>query len=251
MERYQVILAYDGTQYLGYQRQENEANSGGYRTIQGVVEAALRRIGWLGGAILAAGRTDTGVHASGQVIAFDLEWKHTPDDLVAALNANLPIDVAAQSARLKKPDFHPRYDAIARRYCYRVFCQPVRNPMRERYCWRVWPPVELDRLHSTAAKLVGTHDFVAFGKPPRPEGTTIRTVFQAGWRIDDEDFEFGIQADAFLYRMVRRLVYAQILIGQNKWSPELMFPRPENMERRLIQGLAPPQGLVLAEVTYE
>ncbi len=129
MARYQVILAYDGADFFGFQRQ---ADGCGQRTVQGVVEQALRRIGWQGRAILFAGRTDVGVHASGQVIAFDLDWLHSTDALLAALNANLPADVAAQAAQLAADDFHPRYDARARCYRYRLFCQPRRDPLRER-----------------------------------------------------------------------------------------------------------------------
>jgi tRNA pseudouridine38-40 synthase len=130
MARYQVILAYDGTLFLGFQRQSRT------RTVQGVVEAALGALGWTGRTIYSAGRTDTGVHAAGQVIAFDLEWKHSTLDLRQALNANLPEDVAAREVREVPPDFHPRYGALSRRYQYRILCSDVRDPLRERYVWR-------------------------------------------------------------------------------------------------------------------
>ncbi len=116
MARYQVILAYDGTHFVGFQRQ------GRSRTVQGVVEAALRQLGWQGRAILSAGRTDTGVHAAGQVIAFDLDWTHPEKELGRAINANLPQDVAVRSVAPASPDFHPRFDATARRYRYHLFC---------------------------------------------------------------------------------------------------------------------------------
>ena len=110
MARYKVILAYDGTDFLGYQRQ------GKTRTVQLVVEAALVKLGWEGTTILTAGRTDSGVHASGQVVAFDLDWAHSTDDLVRALNANLPDDVAVKDGAQVVDDFHPRYDAVERTY---------------------------------------------------------------------------------------------------------------------------------------
>ena len=140
MARYQVILVYDGTEFFGFQRQARE------RTVQGIVEDALRQIGWHGRTILAAGRTDTGVHASGQVIAFDLDWAHSTDDLRNGLNANLPADVAVHQVILGRPDFHPRYDAIARRYRYQIYCQSHRDPLRERYAWRVWPALRCEEL---------------------------------------------------------------------------------------------------------
>ncbi|HZW05020.1 MAG TPA: tRNA pseudouridine synthase A, partial [Anaerolineaceae bacterium] len=122
MERYQVILAYDGTEFQGFQRQT------GTRTVQSEIETALRRLGWQGRSILSAGRTDTGVHAAGQVIAFDLDWTHSPETLGRAMNAFLPSDVAVKAVRATAPDFHPRFDAVARCYHYRIYCQPARDP---------------------------------------------------------------------------------------------------------------------------
>src|SRR3990172_8902187 len=176
MARYQVILAYDGTAYHGFQRQAQKL------TVQAVVEQALRQVGWQGRSILAAGRTDTGVHALGQVIAFDLEWKHLPQDLLAALNANLPADIAARSVSLAEDEFHPRYDAIARLYRYRIYCQPIRDPLLDRFAWRGWPAPEIELMQAAAELLIGPHDFAAFGHPPCRGGSTLRTVTVARWR---------------------------------------------------------------------
>lgn len=246
MVRYQVILAYDGTEFCGFQRQANA------RSVQGEVEAALLRIGWQGRSILAAGRTDTGVHASGQVIAFDLDWRHTPAELLAALNANLPSDVAARRVQEAKPGFHPRFDALSRRYRYQTFCQPVRDPLRERYAWRVWPPFDLARMQTAAAGLTGTHDFAAFGTPPRTGGSTIRTVAQAAWQpVPPDGWVFEITADAFLYRMVRHVVATLVAIGQGELPLDVIRASLSDHPQRLsLAGLAPAQGLALVEVTY-
>jgi tRNA pseudouridine38-40 synthase len=244
MARYQVILAYDGTQFQGFQRQAKA------RTVQGVVEAALRELGWAGQAILAAGRTDTGVHASGQVIAFDLEWGHTPQELCAALNAYLPEDVAAQTASLAEPDFHPRYGAIERTYRYRIYCQAVRHPLLERYAWRVWPSLDPERLQPAAETLLGTHDFAAFGSPPRAHGSTWRTVMRAQWHCAPPEFVFEVSADAFLYRMVRRLVSVQVEIGQGRCEVDAIRRYLESPPGLPIQGLAPAHGLTLVSVNY-
>lgn len=244
MARYQVILAYDGTQFQGFQRQAKR------RTVQGVVEAALLGLGWAGQAILAAGRTDTGVHASGQVIAFDLEWEHMPQELCAALNARLPEDVAAQTASLAEAGFHPRYDAIDRTYRYSIYCQAVRNPLLERYAWRVWPALDLDRLRHAAEALIGTHDFAAFGTPPRAHGSTRRTVFRAQWSSHPPELVFEVTADAFLYRMVRRLVNVQVEIGQGRCEVEAIRRYLESPPELPIQGLAPAHGLSLVKVNY-
>ena len=244
MARYQVILAYDGTQFQGFQRQTKR------RTVQGVIEAVLRELEWAGQAILAAGRTDTGVHASGQVIAFDLEWRHTPQALCAAMNALLPEDISAQEVRLAEAGFHPRYDAIERTYRYRIYCQAVRHPLLDRFAWRVWPALEPERLQHAAESLLGTHDFAAFGTPPRAHGSTRRTVFRAQWISNPPELDFEVTADAFLYRMVRRLVSVQVEIGQGRCDMDAIRRYLETPPELPIQGLAPAHGLALISVTY-
>ena len=247
MARYQVILAYDGTDFYGFQRQARHSTA---RTVQSAVEIALRQIGWQDSTILAAGRTDTGVHASGQVIAFDLEWSHSTDALQAALNAHLPPDVSARAVALASADFHPRYHALSRCYRYRIYCQPVRDPLKDRYVWRVWPAVDLERLRQAAALLLGAHNFAAFGTPPRTGGTTKRNVQRAIWLDEADELIFEVVADAFLYRMVRRLVSLQVAIGQGLLKPEAVLSCLESGSPSLVKGLAPPQGLTLVEVIY-
>jgi tRNA pseudouridine38-40 synthase len=244
MVRYQAILAYDGTRFQGFQRQENA------RTVQNVVERALHALGWNGKTILAAGRTDTGVHASGQVIAFDMSWPHPTADLLAALNANLPVDVAVRHISSVSGNFHPRYAALARKYHYRLVCDQIRQPLRERYVWRVWPEVSLVLLQSVAGKITGKHDFGAFGAPHRTGGSTVREVTSATWYADGPELVFEIVGNAFLYHMVRRLVFFMVKVGQGRLEPEsvLDYLEGENLPR--IQGLAPPQGLFLVEVIY-
>ncbi len=244
MARYQIILAYDGTQLAGSQRQ------GTTRTAQSELEGALSRLGWQGRSVLLAGRTDSGVHASGQVAAFDLEWKHPLDELVRALNSNLPPDVAVQSAEQVRDDFHPRFDATSRRYRYRLFCQPVRDPLRERYAWRLWPQLDFDALSRAAVLFLGTHDFAAFGTPPRPGSSTQRTVTKSEWQQQGDELFFEVQANAFLYRMVRRMVFIQVVVGQGKIKAESIADLLAGMQRVIPAGLAPANGLTLVEVTY-
>jgi tRNA pseudouridine38-40 synthase len=243
MAHYQVIIAYDGTNFQGFQRQ------GSSRTVQAEIETALRALGWQGKSILAAGRTDSGVHASGQVIAFDLDWAHTNAVLLKALNAKLPKDVAVREVSQADEEFHPRYSATARRYRYRLFCQPNRDPLRERYAWRVWPKVQGSLLQQAADLLPGTHDFAAFGSPLKPGGTTTRTVFAAQWQPEGDGWSFSVTANAFLFRMVRRLVFLQVLVGRQRlpietFASALQSPCP------LTPGLAKPSGLVLEKVFY-
>ena len=246
MARYQIILAYDGTHFVGSQRQADS------RTAQGELENALRKLGWQGQTVLLAGRTDTGTHASGQVAAFDLDWGHGLVKLQDALNAHLPHDMAVREVKLTEDTFHPRFDATSRRYRYRLFCDCTRDPLRERYAWRVWPTVA--NLMPLAAIWLGTHDFTSFGTPPRTGGTTVRTVFSAEWQSHGDEWTFEIQADAFLYRMVRRLVFVQVAVGQGRLKPEKLVRALENRPKAHSQippSLAPASGLTLIEVRYD
>jgi tRNA pseudouridine38-40 synthase len=244
MARYKVILSYDGTDFLGFQRQSD------VRTVQGVVEHALYHIGWQGQRILAAGRTDTGVHASGQVIAFDLDWVHSNSDLQRAMNANLPNDVAIKAIEVVNEDFHPRYDAQIRHYQYRIFSEESRQPLKERYAWRVWPGVNLDLMLAGAQNFLGTHDFAAFGSPTKRGGSTTRTIYQADWNKDTQDYVFDIQGNAFLYRMVRRILFFMVQIGQGKVDPDRISDKLQEELDAPVQGLAPSCGLNLVQVIY-
>jgi tRNA pseudouridine38-40 synthase len=254
MARYQVKLAYDGSDFQGFQRQlypKSESPT----TVQSCVEAALSQLGWQGSAILAAGRTDAGVHALGQVIAFDLDWKHETEELRTALNAHLPPQVSAIHVQTAGDSFHPRYAAIARRYRYRIFCQPARNPLKERYAWRVWPAAVLERLQEAAAHLPGEHDFAAYGTPPRAGGNTVRKIMQAGWQRavggdGQDELYFEITGNAFLYHMVRRLVSFQVKIGQRQRSLVELVDSLQYPHKRKVQGLAPAHGLTLMAVYY-
>lgn len=244
MARYQIILSYDGTDFFGFQRQGRE------RTVQLVLEEALSRLGWRTGATLAAGRTDTGVHGSGQVMAFDLAWQHSDDELLRALNANLPLDVAVRSVKQVAADFHPRYNALQRSYQYKVYCQPYRDPLKDRFAWRVWPEVDLAKAQAGARLFEGQRDFSLFGKATRPGGSTIRKIVRAEWEFADGFLRFDISADAFLYHMVRRIVFILVRVGQDEISlSELQ--ESINTGIHLIPGLAPPQGLILVDVKYE
>lgn len=244
MAHYKVILAYDGTEFLGFQRQSEG------RTVQETVESALRTTGWTGSSITGAGRTDTGVHASGQVVGFEYEWSHSVEDLRDALNANLPQDVAVRSVERVGEDFHPRFSAIARCYQYRLFFDRYRNPLRERYAWRVWPPLAMDLLEDAAANLIGEHDFSAFGTAPQPGGHTMREILSASWNLEKENIRFEILGNAFLYHMVRRLVSYQVEIGLERRTLDEVEILLNGDQVSMVQGLAPAKGLFLKEVRY-
>jgi tRNA pseudouridine38-40 synthase len=243
-DRFKVCLAYDGTAFYGSQYQPE------LRTIQGELERALAKLGWQEGAVHFAGRTDTGVHAAGQVVSFDLEWDHTEKELNQALNAVLPHDISAVEVQRTKSDFHPRYQALSREYHYQIFCSPIRDPFQERFAWRVWPEVDLRLMKKASRALVGTHDFRALGNPHEPGGSTVRNISRAAWRKTSDILVFEIVGNAFLYHMVRRLVMALVKIGQQKEPVQMIKKYLENPSGSPSQGLAPARGLSLIEVRY-
>jgi len=211
----------------------------------------LRQLAWPpGNAILFAGRTDAGVHASGQVIAFDLDWNHSENDLCRALNSILPQDVSVKDVEQTRADFHPRFQAQARRYVYRIYCCATRDPLNDRYAWRVWPPPDFERLQTGSQELIGIHDFAAFGSPHKPGGSTIREIMAASWKRGEDDYFFEVLGNAFLYHMVRHIVKLLVIIGQDREHRDTVQQYLQNPTGPPVQGLAPAQGLVLKEVLY-
>ncbi|MFQ3536625.1 MAG: tRNA pseudouridine(38-40) synthase TruA [Aggregatilineales bacterium] len=253
MTRYRAVIAYEGSAFQGFQRLRGTAAA---PSVQGALEAALTALAGQPVPILAAGRTDRGVHASGQVIAFDLAWPHSESALQNALNAALPDSIAVLQLSRAAADFHPRYQALARTYEYRIYLSQVRHPLLARYAWRVSLPCELDLMNSAASRLIGRHNFASFGTPPLGErGTTERTVFAAEWRALPAQYgipcaAFRITADAFLHRMVRALVGSLVAVGQGKLSLAAFERAFRVAERGAIRHLAPPHALTLVEVTF-
>lgn len=245
METYKSIIAYDGTDFKGFQRQVE-----GLRTVQGEFERGLKQIGWNEESIRAAGRTDAGVHASGQVVSFALNWRSETNNLTRALNANLPTDIAVKRTEQVDVDFHPRYSARSRVYRYTIICEEYRDPLRERFAWRVWPAPSYEDLSEVAHWIVGKRDFAAFGRAPKEGGHTIREVLQADWEQVSDELVFRVEANAFLYHMIRRLVAAMLKVGHEPdWKTAFRTSLRDPSE--IWEGtLAPPCGLCLEKVTY-
>ena len=247
--RYRAVLAYDGTRYYGFQRQ-----AGDTPTIQGAVESALARVTGQQVTITGAGRTDTGVHATGQVIAFDVAWRHTAYDLWRALNANLPDDVALQTLDVADPAFHPRFDARSRAYIYHLYVAPVRQPLLNGHAWHLAlrQPPDLAAMQAAASVLLGEHDFGAFGSPPQGENT-VRRVFRSaitGEGGDPPQVRYEVEANAFLYRMVRRLVNALVQVGTGRLTLDDFEVAFRAADAGWPNPPAPPQGLCLVKVSY-
>lgn len=246
MEHYKSIIAYDGSDFAGFQRQANDQ-----RTVQAVIEQALRNMGWRGESITASGRTDAGVHARGQVIAYDLAWDQGSEVLTRALNAQLPGDVAVWKTEPAPPDFHPRFSARGRRYRYSLIALRQRDPLRERYAWRVQPGFDLRAMATVAKSLAGRHDFAAFGTALNPQGNTVRQVHLARWHKSGDQYWFDIEADAFLYHMVRRLVAAMVAVGCGRVTIESVASLLDDPQARWQGAIAPANGLCLEAVIYE
>jgi tRNA pseudouridine38-40 synthase len=261
--RLAALVAYDGTCFKGFQRQAPERG----RTVQGHLEDALARLTGVATPVEGAGRTDSGVHASGQVITFSSSAVHREATWLRALNALLPDDVAVRAVRVVDDEVHARKSALARSYCYRILCDPVRAPLRERYSWRVQQRLEAGAMRAAAHRLLGEHDFGAFGSSPRDSradgyrGHTVRTLLQAecDWRAPTGDtageappdeVECRFTANAFLTGMVRRLVGTLVLVGLGRLSVD-DFQRILEARAKAHPGmLAPAQGLCLTGVHY-
>lgn len=254
--RVRAVVAYDGTDYSGFQRQADVP------TVQETLESALAEIAQESVTVLAAGRTDAGVHAVGQVIAFDTSWRHEVRDLQRGMNAVLPPDIAVRELREAARDFHPRFDARRRHYRYRVYNAPVRSPIGRRYRLHVPYPLDAAAMDQAAQSLVGEHDFATFGRPPQGE-VTVRQVFSAGWRSQWADrglfgtsrdpghhLVFDIEANAFLYRMVRSVVGTLLEVGQGRMTMDDFGGAFASCERDRAGKTAAPHGLCLVNVDY-
>jgi tRNA pseudouridine38-40 synthase len=247
LEHYKSIVAYDGTEFLGFQRQ---SNTSGTRTVQGEIENALKKIGWVDRSIIFAGRTDSGVHASGQVIKFTLDWNHSTLDLQKAVNAYLPEDISFRSVEIAESGFHPRFDAKSRTYQYWMFMDDFREPLKQRFAWRINAEADLPEMHNAAARLTGRHDFRNFGSPMKVGGSTDREVYRSVIEWDSFLVLYTIEANAFLYHMVRRIVRALVDIGIGKTEADELINKLDNDSTSMIGGLAPAKGLRLVGVQY-
>jgi tRNA pseudouridine38-40 synthase len=212
--RYRATVEYDGTDFLGFQVQRS-----GTRTVQGELETALARLG--DGArrpVDAAGRTDAGVHALGQVIAFSFTGRQTAGELEAALNGLLPPDIAVRDVRRTIPGFQPRRAARYREYRYTVWNGP-HSPLRERFALGVRAPLDIVAMERAGQVLVGRHDFRAFGTVTG-DRSTVRTVHEVRVRRQGKVVTIDVRADAFLRGMVRRIVAVLVEVGRGTIEEE-------------------------------
>ncbi len=246
--RYRATLAYDGAAYQGFQRQLP-----GIPSIQASVETAINRITGQTVTVTGAGRTDTGVHARGQVITFDVLWRHDVPDLLRAINAVLPDDIALQDLCVQ-PGFHPRFDARSRLYSYTVIQSSQRQPLLRQQSWRVFGDLDMEPMLWGAGLLIGEHDFATFGNPPQGNNT-VRRIFRSEWQHFPEAYGarllYTIQGNAFLHHMVRRIVGMLVDLGRGLTSKAAFEQAFRAADLAQSGTMAPPQGLVLEAVFYE
>ena len=199
--------------------------------------------------MIGAGRTDAGVHARGQVIAFDVTWRHDQAALGRALNANLPPDLAIRGLERVQRGFHPRFSALRRTYEYTINNRINPSPLLRRTTWHHRQPLDLSALEQASSLLIGEHDFATFGQPTTGD-STVRRVFRAEWRREDALWSFTVEANAYLYRMVRSLVGTLCMVGRGERSVGAFAEAFAAADRAQAGPTAPPQGLCLLTVTY-
>ena len=240
-------LAYEGTGYHGFGIQP------GRRTIQEVLEEALARALGEPVRVTAAGRTDAGVHASGQVVSFRTRGRLRPEALVAAANAHLPEDVLVAGAAEMPSDFDARRSAVRRHYRYTIWNRPLPNLWLRRWSWHVADPLDLASLRAASQRLVGQRDFAAFagGIAREPAGrSTVRTVERVEWIERGGVLSFEITADAFLRHMVRAIVGTLVWVARGRLDAEQLDAITRAADRKQAGPNAPPLGLMLIGVDY-
>jgi tRNA pseudouridine38-40 synthase len=245
LQGHKLTVAYRGTEFSGWQRQAAK------RTVQECLENALEKI-WGGKISLqGSGRTDTGVHALGQIASFNAPRRHAAPALQRALNANLPRDVRVMKCRLVTPAFHARFDAAGKTYRYLVWNHLVQDPFTWDTHWHVPRLLDLAAMRKAARALVGKHDFASFtSNPGYKRESTVRTMRRVSVAQHGAVVSFHFGADGFLYRMVRNLVGALVKVGHGKISVHDFVAILHGRSRSLAPATAPACGLCLMQVTY-
>jgi len=244
--RIRLLLAYDGTRYCGWQRQPDQA------TVQETLEAAVAKLIGEEAPVIASGRTDSGVHARGQVCHFDAAQASVPPEKYSlALNRYLPRDIRILESGRADETFHARYSAVAREYRYYLLRGRIADPFAGRYVYshsQIPPVTVLDRY---AAMLVGTHDFTTFSAAGDPSESKTRRIYAASFFPEKGQIVFRIVGNAFLWRMVRSLVGTILELGQNGVSAEQLKELIAARDRSMAGPTAPPRGLFLHKVMYD
>jgi tRNA pseudouridine38-40 synthase len=236
------VVAYDGTDFRGFARQP------GQRTVQGALEEALAKLLGSVPRLSVAGRTDTGVHAVGQVVSFEAE--EDPERVQRAVNRMLGPEVLVRKAARAPQGFDARWSATAREYRYRIRTGAVPDPFTSRYEWHRPGEYGLVRMRRAARLLEGEHDFASFCRAAAGQESTVRTLNRLAVRRQGEALEVRARAGSFLHQMVRSLVGTLAAVGEGRMEPETMTEVLEARSREAAGPVAPPHGLTLVRVFY-
>ena len=244
-KRFKLVVEYDGSGYCGWQRQPDQPS------IQAAIEAVLQRMTGRSVTLHGSGRTDAGVHALGQTAHFACDTRLAPEALLKGLNSLLPEDIAVRACHRVPPAFHARFDAVWKRYRYRICNEPVRRAVGRQYAWQIYRPLDLAAMTEAAGGLIGRRDFKSFEASGSPRAHSVREVMEARWlKKSDGLLEFDIRADGFLRGMVRNIVGTLVAVGLGKLAAADIPPLLAAADRRRAPATAPPQGLFLVEVGY-
>jgi tRNA pseudouridine38-40 synthase len=245
MRNFKLTLSYDGTDFFGWQRQPDR------RTVQQVLEEAIGRLTGFESPTTASGRTDAGVHALGQVVHFYTASRHGPEVFVRALNAMLPPDVRVLDATEVPQSFHATLDAKAKLYRYVIDNGPVADPFQRRYSDHVFLPLDVPAMHRAAQALRGRHDFRSFETHWPNRTSSVRTIFHIAVSRMGRFVWIDVEADGFLYNMVRAIAGTLVQVGTGKWPESRIAEILAAEDRRQAGPTAPPQGLFLVRVRYD
>lgn len=244
MRNIKLIVQYDGTDYAGFQVQPDVP------TIQGALEVALAHILKHDLRIRAAGRTDAGVHAIGQVVSVRTDAAIPAQALADALDNALPAAIAVPAGVEAPPEFHPQYDAVAKLYSYRILNRREPSPFIGRYAWHVRGPLDVDAMSTAAEALTGRHDFSAFEAAGGAAADKVRTLERLDCERHGDMIEIRARADGFLYMMVRNIVGTLVEVGLGRLAPRAVGDILASRDRTNAGPTAPPQGLCLVRVDY-
>ncbi len=246
MQRIRVTVAYDGTDFCGWQLQP------GLRTVQGELESAISRITGAPVRVHGSGRTDSGVHALGQVVHFDIEDRWSAVLWQRALNSLLPDDISVLESSLVPDDFHSRFSAEHKSYTYNLW---IHNgyflPWRRRYVWKCGP-LDLDALDQGMEYFLGEHDFAAFQNTGTPVSSTVRTIYEFDRKHGDTEHEIQLRVcgSGFLKQQVRNMVGCLVRIARGKADPDFVRSLLQMKDRTAAPATAPARGLFLERVYY-
>ncbi len=252
MQRYRLTVAYDGTDFHGWQKQL-PPDGPPLRTVAGVVERRLCELLRQPIKLVGASRTDSGVHARGQVAHFDAASPVPVERLAKAISSKLPEDVEVVDAAEAPPTFDAISDAKHKQYRYRMWCSDHRPLTKRHAVWHCWEPMEIDRMADAARRIVGTHDFEGFASANHGRETTVRTVFRCDVERppgDDPEVHIVVEGDGFLYNMVRIIAGTLYEVGRGRYEPEQVDQVIATQDRRLAGPTMPPQGLCLEWIKY-